>query len=193
MSDLARGWVGPTAVGSGLIGGNVFRACHAFASARLIAGDLARSTDLITGHTIAMTGGSHSHLGRCCGLGGLLTEGLEDLSAQVLSACDGATGAGLITGGLHRAVGLGPGHGLSGWRRAFSHFPVSISGGSLLGTVAIGSGGTGNASVLLADCTGFGPQLAHLLSDLPAGEIRIGLTGHSGCAGGLLTSGFAMF
>ena len=140
-----------------------------------------------------MTGCSDAHLGGRGGLGGLLTEGLEDFGAEVLGSGDGTAGAGFVTGGLDRAVGLGAGHGLAGWRGAFSHFPVRICSGSLFGTMAIGATRTCDTGVLLADGTGFGPQLADLLGDLTAGEIRIGLTRHSCRTGGLLSSGFTMF
>ena len=140
-----------------------------------------------------MTGRGDTHLGRRCGIGSLLTEGLEDFGAEILGSRDRATGAGFVAGGLDRAVGLRSGHGLTGSRGAFAHLPMGISGGSLLGSMTIRTAGTGDTSIVLADRTGFRPELAHLLSNLTAGEIGVGLTGHSCCAGGLLTSRFAMF
>ena len=58
--------------------------------------------------------------------------------------------------------------------------------------MAVGTGGARNTGTLLVACTGLGAQLAHLLGQLTAGEIRVGLTGNSSGTGGLLTGGFAV-
>ena len=192
MAHLARGGHATTAVGSGLVSGDVLGAGHALAGAGLIAGDLFGTADFIAGDAVAVAGGGDAHLGRSGGSGSGLTEGLEDFGTQVLGTGDRTAGAGLVTGGFHRAVGLGAGHGLATGRGAFTHLPVGISGSGLLGAVAVGTGGAGHTSALLVAGTGLGAQLTHLLCELTAGEVRVGLTGNGCCTGGLLASGFAV-
>ena len=139
-----------------------------------------------------MAGGGDAHLGGSCGSWSRLTEGLEDFSTQVLRACDGTAGAGFIAGGFDRAVGLGSSHGLASRGRAFTNFPMGICSCSLLSAVAVGTGGAGHTSALLVAGAGLGAQLAHLLGQLTAGEIRVGLTSNGCRTGGLLASGFAV-
>ena len=192
VTHLAGGDVATTAVGSALLGGDVFRARHGLAGAGLITGDLAGTTHFVTGDAVAVAGGGDAHLVGGGGLWSLLTEGLEHFRAEVLGPGDGAAGAGLVAGGLHRAVGLGAGHGLTVACGAFTHLPVGIGGSSLLGTVAVGAGRASHTTTLLVAGAGLGAQFTHLLGQLTAGEIRIGLTGNSGCTGGLLAGGLAM-
>ncbi len=52
--------------------------------------------------------------------------------------------------------------------------------------MAIGACGAAHSGTLLVAGTGLGPQLTHLLGQLAAGEIRIGLPCDGGCTGGLL-------
>ncbi len=58
--------------------------------------------------------------------------------------------------------------------------------------MAIGTCRTGHTCALLVASTGLGTEFTHLLGELTAGEIRIGLAGDSGGTGGLLTGCFAV-
>ena len=69
---------------------------------------------------------------------------------------------------------------------------MGISSCGLLGAVAVGTGGAGHTSALLVAGACLGAQLAHLLGQLTAGEIGIGLTSNCSGTGGLLACGFAM-
>ena len=146
-----------------------------------------------------MGGGADPHLG---GLGSdrtALAEGLKHLSPEVLGARNGAAGRRLVTGGLGGAVCLGAGHNLATAGFADAHFPMGVSGHGLLGTVAVGAGGSGATVTTGAGTSHLGPQLPHLLGELAGAHIRVALTGEGrrrGAGGGIggfttLGEGFA--
>jgi hypothetical protein len=140
-----------------------------------------------------MGGGRHTNLGGCGWRWSALTEGLKDLRTEIFRTSNGTTSAGFITRRLDGAIGLRACHSLTSRGLRLTHFPVSISGGGLLGSVSIWASWTRYASALLATGSGLRAKLTHLLSELSAGEIRIGLTGHCGSTCGLFSCCFSMF
>ena len=193
MANLARRGVASTAIGGALICRNVFRTCHAFASARLISSHFLRAPNFVSCDPIAMAGGRHANLGWCGGRWSALTERLENLCTEIFRTSDGTTSAGLITRRLDGAIGLRTCHSLASSGLRLTHLPVSISGGGLLGSVSIWASWTRYSSALLAAGSGLRAKLTHLLRQLSTGEIRIGLTGHCGSTCGLFPCCFSVF
>ena len=124
-----------------------------------------------------MGGGADPHLGWLGSDGAALAEGLKHLSPEVFGAGDGAAGRCLVAGGLGGAVCLGAGDNLATAGFADPHLPMGVSGHGLLGTVAVGAGGSGAAVTTGAGTSHLGPQLPHLLGELAGAHIRVALTG----------------
>ena len=149
-----------------MISADVFGAGDGFAGAGLIAGDLFAAADFIPRHSIAMAGGGDADLGGLLSGRLPLTEGLEDFSSEVFGTRDRTAGGRFITGGLHRAVGLGTGDGLTAEGLTGANFPMGISRSSLLGAVAVGARWTGGCTssfaTKLGGRTALAAQFTHL-------------------------------
>ena len=190
VSNLARGRSRTAAIGSGLIRRDVFGTGHVLTGTGLIARHFLGATHFITRDPVAMGCGRDTNLRWCCLFRCGLTEGLEDFSTEVLSTSDRTASAGFVTGGLHRAIGLGTGDNLSSGSLTFTHFPMGI--GSLLGAMTVGSRRTRDPGALFRTRTRLGTQFTNLLREFTAGEIWIGLAGHCCSTRGLFASGFSM-
>ena len=136
-----------------------------------------------------MAGGGDAHLG---GLGGArlaLAEGAEDFGAHVLGTGDLTAGGCLVAGGFGRAVGLGAGHHLATEGFANAHFQGGFGGGSGLGPIAIGATGARASTTGGSSRTGLALQFAHLLGQLPGGEVGMAETHGGGRAPARITVG----